>query len=82
METSVALLKVQPFDMKALYILLSAFYEDGGKRADESAYVDSVVEFLKKLYPLPDLKSRLFIARAAEKAGWEAMKAQMEVPGR
>ena len=81
-ETSVALLKAKLFDMKALYILLSAFYEDGGKRADESAYVNSVVGFLKKLYPLPDLKSRLFIARAAEKAGWEAMKAQMEVPGR
>ncbi len=81
-ETSVTLLKAKPFNMKALYILLSAFYEDGGKKADERTYVDSVVGFLGKLYPLPDLKSRLFIARAAEKAGWEAMRIQMGVSGR
>lgn len=79
-ETSVALLKAKPFEMKALYILLSAFYEDGGGKADTEAYVESVSAFLGKLYPLPDLKSRLFIARAAEKAGWEAMRIRMEAP--
>ncbi len=77
-ETSVALLKARPFDMKALYILLSSFYEDGGEQAESASYVDSVVGFLRKLYTFSDLKTCLFIARAAKEAGWAAMGIRME----
>lgn len=78
-ETAVALLKAKPYEMKALYILLSAFLEDGGERAGEAVYVESVVAFLGNLYSLSELKARLFIARAAKEAGWEAMRSWMEV---
>lgn len=81
-ETSVALLQVKPLDMKALYILLSAFLEDGGERAEESAYLDMMTGFLGKLYALSDLKNRLFIARAAKEAGWEALRIRMEEVGK
>ena len=77
-ETSVALLRAKPLDMKALYILLSAFREDGGAQAESAPYVDGVVGFLGKLYVLSDLKNRLFIARAAREAGWKAMENRME----
>lgn len=78
-ETAVALLKAKPYDMKALYLLLSAFREDGGEQAEEAVYVESVAAFLGKLYSLCELKDRLFIARAAKEAGWEAMRIRMEV---
>ncbi|MCI8505830.1 MAG: glycosyltransferase [Lachnospiraceae bacterium] len=78
-ETAVALLKVKPYEMKALYILLSAFQEDGGERAEEAAYVENVAAFLGNLYSFSELKDRLFIARAAKEAGWEAMRSKVEV---
>ena len=81
-ETAVAILKVKAYDMRALYILLSAFFEDGGVRAEQVSYLDSVAGFLGKLYRLSELKDRLFIARAAKEAGWEAMRIWMEGQGR
>ncbi len=77
-QTTVAVLQVTPYDMKALFLLLQAFYEDGGIAANSQPYQDSVMEFLGKLYDLPVLKNRLFIARAAREAGWESLAAQME----
>ena len=77
-ETAVVILKVKPYDMRALYILLSAFYEDGGVRADQESYLNSVTGFLGKLYPLAEKRDRLFVARAAEEAGWESMRTRME----
>ena len=76
--SGVVILKVKPYDMRALYILLSAFYEDGGARADQESYFNSVTGFLGKLYPLAEKKDRLFVARAAKEAGWESMRIRME----
>lgn len=77
-QTTVAVLQVTPYDMKALFILLKAFHQDGGIAADSQPYQDSVTGFLGKLYDLSVLKNRLFIARAAREAGWESLAAQIE----
>jgi len=69
-QTAVGLLKVKPYDMKALYILLQAFLQDGGGRAGQEEYMEAVAGFLGKLYQLSEMKDRLFIARTAEEAGW------------
>ncbi len=77
-ETAVALLKAKPYDMKGLYILLSAFYEDGGEKADTEVYMENVLSFLKRIYVSFSLKDRFFIAKAAEKAGWDVLKLWVE----
>ncbi|MCI8402899.1 MAG: glycosyltransferase [Lachnospiraceae bacterium] len=77
-QTSVALLKVKPYDMKVLYILLAAFYQDGGERADGQEYVRGIAGFLEKLYCLSSQRDRLFIARAAREAGWDTLERQIK----
>lgn len=77
-QTAVTVLKVTPYDMKVLFILLQAFYQDGGAAADSQPYRDSITGFLGKIYQLSSLKDRLFIARTAREAGWESLAIQME----
>ncbi len=72
-ETSVALLKVKPYDMKALYILLQSFREDAGAAAVRGDYMDGIIGFLEKLYRFSNPKDRLFVIRTAKEADWEAL---------
>lgn len=81
-ETSVAFLRVKPYDGKVLRILLECLRgADGDLKAlasaQDAAYCRDVLNFLEKLYAFSDAKNRFFVRQVALGAGWTVLAQEL-----
>lgn len=70
-ETSVAFLRVKPYDGKVLRILLECFR--GAEEASNPIYCQDVLAFLEKLYSFADSRNRFFVRQVILRAGWPVL---------
>lgn len=74
-NSSIAVLKAEPYSAQALYILLKAFR---GEEEISSVSAKDTLEFIGKLYHMDLLKDKALIWSVSDKAGWPELKALVE----
>lgn len=74
--TSTAVLKSEPYSMRALVILLKSFH---GAKSQPAISAEEAVEFLEKLYDLNSLKDRLFLLKASTGIDWAELESGIEM---
>ena len=78
-KLTTAILKENPYRMKSLVLMLSAFQKDIELTENGESGAVQVIRFLgSSFYNLEGLKDRLFILRSAKEAGYKEMEKVME----